>query len=362
MNVRKKTIVGSASLAVSLVILFALTFMPTSFVVQQPGPVYNTIGTAETPEGDEVPLIEVHDAETYETSGSLDLTTVQVLGNRQRTPSWIELAVAWFDVSKAVIPIDAVYPQGVTVEQREAQNAALMVDSQAEATAAALSALGYDIEGTTEIAVVEVPEGTPADGVLEPDDVIVAADGARVDDVDQLRQAIAAGEGEPVEITYERDGEEDTVEITPTRSVVEDEETWAIGVMLSAITSYEFPVDITIQLDNVGGPSAGMMFALGIIDVLTEEDITGGVNIAGTGTIDGGGTVGTIGGIRQKLYGARDAGAEWFLAPAGNCDEVAGHVPSGLQVAAVSTLDDALVAVDAIAEGDTAGLTGCSTG
>src|SRR5690606_12624406 len=125
---------------------------------------------------------------------------------------------------------------------------------------------------------------------------------------------------------------------------------------------YTFPVDVAIQLDNVGGPSAGMMFALGIIDQLTPGYLGGGEQIAGTGTIDSEGVVGAIGGIRQKLYGARDAGAEYFLAPASNCDMVTGHVPDGLHVVAVQTLAEALAALDVIAVGgDIQGLASCSS-
>ena len=125
-------------------------------------------------------------------------------------------------------------------------------------------------------------------------------------------------------------------------------------------TDYDFEVDVTIQLDNVGGPSAGMMFALGIIDTLTPGELNGGKEVAGTGTIDAEGTVGPIGGIRQKLYGARDAGADYFLAPEANCDEVVGHVPDGLQVIRTATLDDSLAALEVIAEdGDVDALPTC---
>ena len=111
---------------------------------------------------------------------------------------------------------------------------------------------------------------------------------------------------------------------------------------------YDFPFDVTIQLDSVGGPSAGLMFALGIIDTLTPGFLQGGADVAGTGTINQAGEVGPIGGIRQKLIGADDNGADWFLAPADNCDEVTGHVPDGMTVFSIRTLDDALAALDAI--------------
>jgi PDZ domain-containing protein len=126
---------------------------------------------------------------------------------------------------------------------------------------------------------------------------------------------------------------------------------------------YEFPIDVEIQLNNVGGPSAGMMFSLGIIDKLTPGAITGGESIAGTGTIDSSGVVGGIGGIRQKMYGARDAGASWMLAPASNCNEVVGHIPDGLRVIPVETLDEARGVVEQIGEGaDSAGFAECTAG
>ncbi|WP_309067907.1 S16 family serine protease, partial [Microbacterium sp.] len=328
--------------------------------IQRPGPVYDTIGTAESADGAELPLIEIAGTETFDdTAGTLDLTTVQVVGNRERTPSWFELAIAWLDPSRAVVPLDVVFPAGVTSEQREEQNAVLMVDSQAEATAAALGELGYDLDATVAVAGV-ASEDAPAAGLIEAGDRILSANGTPVTEATQLRELIQDGGGEPVEIAYERDGEEGVVTVTPEEGQIEGEQAWLIGITLT--TAYDFPFEVTIQLDNVGGPSAGMMFALGIIDVLTPGALNGGEDVAGTGTITADGTVGPIGGIRQKLYGARDAGAEWFLAPAKNCNEVVGHVPDGLEVFSIGTLEDALTALEGIAAGDTADLPTCDAG
>ncbi|OCG75838.1 YlbL family protein [Microbacterium sediminis] len=355
----RRTLVGVVALAVALVALFTLTLLPSTYVIQQPGPVYNTIGTAQNADGVDVPLIAVEGADTYETGGSLDLTTVQVVGNREQTPRWIEIAAAWLDPSKAVVPLESVFPAGTTSEQREEQNAVMMVDSQADATAAALRELGFEIDAR--ITVASLVEDSPAEGLLREGDVVVSANGTHISDVTQLRELIQQAGGAPVQIGYQRDGADATTTITPTRAVIDGAESWAIGVSL--MTDYdEFPVDVHIQLDNVGGPSAGMMFALGIIDVLTPGEATGGEDIAGTGTIDGVGTVGPIGGIRQKLYGARDAGAEWFLAPESNCDQVVGHIPDGLSVVSVGTLDEARDAVEAIAEGGAADLPTCTAG
>lgn len=341
------TVTGLWSLSVALVVLLIITFLPTAYVIQQPGPVYNTLGTVTGADGEELPLISVENAETYPPDGALDLLTVQVVGNPERRPSWFELAMAWFDPTRAVLPLERVFPPGQSTEQRNEENAALMTDSQQEATAAAMTELGYDV--SSEIAIHSLTDDSAAEGILEPDDVIVAVDGEAVTDSQQVRDAVVAGEGDPVTLTIERNGREQDVSVTPRETEIDGEKTWLVGVQL--IAEYDFPVDVTIQLDNVGGPSAGMMFALGIMDVLTPGDLTGGEQVAGTGTIDAAGEVGPIGGIRQKLYGAHDAGAQFFLAPEDNCNEVVGHVPDGLRVFSVGQLDDALAVLDAIRTG-----------
>lgn len=352
-------LVGVWALAIALVVLLLITFLPTSYVIQRPGPVYNTLGTAASAEGEQVPLISIEGAETYPTEGALDLLTVQVVGNRERTPSWFELAMAWFDPTKAVLPIDVIFPADTTTEERNSESAAMMVDSQQEATAAALTELGYDLAAT--LTVHSIREESAAEGVLQEGDVILTANGEPVTDALTLREIVNAGDGEPVELAFERDGEAMTGSIVPREAEVDGEPTLLLGINL--MTQYDFPIDVTIQLNNVGGPSAGMMFALGIIDTLTPEELNGGENVAGTGTITADGTVGPIGGIRQKLWGAKDAGADWFLAPEANCDEVVGHVPDGLHVFSVETLDDALDALEVVRDGgDVAALPTCTAG
>lgn len=350
---------GIWALAIALAVLLVITFLPTSYVIQRPGPVYNTLGTTESTQGTQVPLIEVEGAETFPTAGALDLLTVQVVGNRERTPSWLELATAWFDPSKAVLPIDAVFPEGQSTEQRNEESAAMMVDSQKEATAAALTELGYDVNA--QLTVYAFTKDSASEGVLEEGDVIVAANGTQVTDAGALREIVNEGDGAPVELTIQRDGEEQTVAVTPKEAEVDGETLWLIGITLT--NDFDFPIDVTIQLNNVGGPSAGMMFALGIIDTLTPDQLNGGETVAGTGTIDAEGVVGPIGGIRQKMWGAVGAGADWFLAPADNCDEVVGHIPDGLRVFSVETLDDSLAVLEAVRDdGDLSALPTCTAG
>lgn len=351
-------VAGIWALTIALGVLLVITFLPTTYVIQRPGPVYNTLGTTESTQGTQVPLISVDGAETFPTAGALDLLTVQVVGNRERTPSWFELATAWFDPSRAVLPIDSVFPVGQSTEQRNEESAAMMVDSQKEATAAALTELGYDVGAM--LTVYSFTEDSASAGVLEEGDVILSADGGTPTDAAELREIVNEGEGEPVELVIERDGQEETVSVTPKETEVDGETLWLIGITL--MNDFEFPFDVTIQLDNVGGPSAGMMFALGIIDTLTPDELNGGETIAGTGTIDASGDVGPIGGIRQKMWGAVGAGAEWFLAPVENCEEVVGYVPDGLRVFSVDTLDDALDVLEAVREdGDLDQLPACSS-
>jgi PDZ domain-containing protein len=337
---------GWLALSVSFVILLVLALWPTSYVIQQPGPVFNTLGSVTIKEK-EVPLVTVKGAQTYETEGALDMLTVQAVGNREQRPNWFEVAMAWFAPSKAIVPVDSVFPEGVTTEEREAENAALMVDSQQDAIAAALTELGYDFPA--QLAVGRVADGAPAEGKLKVDDEIVAVNDVAVSDLASLREAIATnGSQTPAVFDVTRGGVPTTVSITPVEATAPDgEKTSIIGVATKVL--YDFPVDVTIQLDNVGGPSAGMMFALGIIDKMTPGELNGGETVAGTGTIDAEGVVGPIGGIRQKLYGAVDAGADYFLAPEANCNEVVGHVPDGIRVLSVATLDDSLAALDAVA-------------
>jgi PDZ domain-containing protein len=122
-----------------------------------------------------------------------------------------------------------------------------------------------------------------------------------------------------------------------------------IGVQVQE--NYKFPFNVRITVGDIGGPSAGMMFALGIIDMLTPMNLTNGKFIAGTGEITASGQVEPIGGIQQKMVGARDAGATVFLAPAGNCSDTVGAVPAGLRVVKVSTLSQAVTDLEAIKAG-----------
>lgn len=355
-RVPRGVLVGIWALVVALLALLGMSFLPSPYVVERPGPVYDTLGEAAGADGEPVPLISIAGAETFPTTGSLDLLTVSVVGSPERRLSWVDVALAWFDPTRSVVPMEAVFPPGQTSEERAEQNAVLMDDSQDAATAAALQHLGYELE--SQLTIGHVLADSAAADVFQEGDVVLGVDGTPLDRADAVREAVVASEGAELAFDIERDGQAQQVTITP-RAADDETAAWQIGVVVG--TSYDFPFDVEIQLDNVGGPSAGMMFALGIVDMLTPGDLTGGEQIAGTGTISSAGEVGAIGGIRQKMWGAVDAGASYFLAPSTNCGEVVGNVPEGLQVFAVDTLDDAVEVLDEIsADGDLAALPTCS--
>ncbi len=354
---RRITILGWILLVAAVFGTLAFTLVPAPYVIEQPGPVFNTLGTVANG-SKQVPLIEIPGQKTYATSGALDMLTVNIAGSREQPPSWFEVAQAYLDSSTAVLPVDAIYPLGTSVEQSNAQATVDMQNSQKDAVAAALTHLGYTLPAS--LTVGGLAPKSPSTGILQKGDTILSVDGQATDSVLGLRAIIAkSGAGAPVSIAIARGGEAKTVKVTPELSGGADPVP-IVGIFPAIV--YSYPFDVKIQLENVGGPSAGQMFALGIIDKLTPGKLNGGAKVAGTGTIDGDGVVGPIGGIRQKLYGARAAGATWFLAPYANCDEVTGHIPSGIRVFAVKTLDDSLAALKAIKAGSsTSGLLACPT-
>ncbi|MFT4029281.1 MAG: PDZ domain-containing protein [Protaetiibacter sp.] len=343
---RRTVVIVQGVLLAAVLAILIVGISPAPYVVERPGPVYDTLGTTEL-DGEEVPVISVDGAQTFPTDGSLDLLTVYLDGSRDDPIDWFDVLVAWLDPSRELTDIDLVYPEGQSDEEADEESALDMQQSQQSAVAAALGELGIAYQ--TGVSVGSVSVGTPADGVLEPGDELLAIDGTAVASDAELRSAIAdAGVGAVLAIDIRRDGSESTVEVT-TVARSADDDTPIIGVV--PLESYTFPFQVDINLGDVGGPSAGMMFALGIYDTLTPGALTGGEHIAGTGTIDAAGEVGAIGGIRQKMIGARDAGAEWFLAPADNCSEVVGSIPDGLEVFSVSTLEQAIDLVEAIGDG-----------
>ncbi|MGP9503303.1 YlbL family protein [Specibacter sp. AOP5-B1-6] len=325
----------------SVVLAVAAMTIPVPYVIESPGPAINTIG-----EINGHPVITVTGHESFPaSSGSLDLTTVHMAGGLPDSQiNFFDALRSWLTPSHTIYPAELIYAPGISQEAVNSENSAAMTGSQENATAAAMSTLGIDFESN--LAVASIPEGGASSGILKPDDVLLTIGGQKVTDLKVIQTVLAEGKGAPVDIGVRRDGAEKTLAVTPKLG---DEGKYLLGIALQ--NTFKFPFDVQISLENIGGPSAGMIFALGIMDNLTPGELTGGKQFAGTGTIDPQGNVGAIGGIAQKMVGARSSGANFFLAPGANCGDVVGHVPKGLQVIKVTTLKEAYDAVSLIGSG-----------
>jgi Lon-like protease len=339
--------IGWILIVIAVVGAVVVSQIPSSYVIESPGPVFNTIGTTKV-DSKSVPVLSISGRKTYPTAGALDMLTVNIDGDPANRPNWADIVTASLDPSKAVTPIDEIYAPQETVQQSNKEGNQEMADSQQQATAAAL--FEQHIPFTSVITVQSTQKGSPAAAAVRGGDILKTVNGKTFVDSDQLHTLIADnGTAKPMTVAFTRKGVAHTAQITPEAT----KNGPFLGVFL--LERYTFPFPVKVQLQDVGGPSAGMMFALGIIDKLTPGQLNGGKHVAGTGTISAYGTVGAIGGIRQKLYGARRAGATYFLAPASNCDEVRGHIPAGLTVFATSTLRQSVVDLHAIATGSGVG-------
>ena len=319
----------------AIVLTGAAVATPVPYVALGPGPTYNTLGDV-----DGTPVIDIEGTQVFPTDGHLDLTTVGV----QPSLTLLEALRGWFDRDLAVVPRDVVYPPGKTSAEVNAENTASMVRSQSTATTAAARQLGIK---TVRVEVGAVADGSPAAGRLAPGDVLVSVDGSPVTDEARLRALITeGGVGRVLPVRYERKGVAATTTIT-TAGSAEDASRPVIGITPVGV----LPFTVDISLEEVGGPSAGLMFTLGILDKLGAGSLTGGTFIAGTGEITADGLVGPIGGIPQKLIAARAKGAVAFLVPEGNCAEAATRAPAGLALLKVATLAEALKGLEALRTG-----------
>jgi PDZ domain-containing protein len=336
MNRRLWTLVVSA-LTLAALIAIAIV-LPVPYVRVAPGPTYNVIGQVGG-----LDVIEISGTTVYPTSGALDMTTVRESGGPRGGLTFVQAIGAWFSESDAVVPQELLYRDEITAEELRERQALLFQRSERNAVAAALNYLGLPTRLTPYIAAIT--PGAPADGVLQPGDVIVSVNEVVIDEPSQVADAIR---NSPVGTSFDlgiiRNGQASTVTVQSAANP-ENPGNSFIGVEVGAFFRGDF--DITLNLEDIGGPSAGMMFALGIVDKLTPEDLTAGNTIAGTGTIQPDGTVGAVGGVRQKVAAARQGGAELFLLAPRQCPEIEGRVPSGLTVVPVETLSEAIGAINA---------------
>ena len=335
-RMRRRGVTVILGALITALLALGVMAVPMPYVVLQPGPTVNTLGSDNGKE-----VIQVTKAETSTSKGQLRLTTVGVQND-------VELVWAirgWFSDEQAVVPREVVYPPDRTEKQVEQQNQQEFEVSQTSAETVALRELGYPVQTF----VQKVTAGGPAAGKLRADDVLTTVDGAAVTSPEKLTELIRARPaGTALTLGYTRGNKPGTVRVT---TVADDQGTPRVGVEIGKKQPHPFTV--TIDLAEIGGPSAGLMFTLGIIDKLKPEDLTGGKIIAGTGTIDDEGNVGPIGGIPQKLVGAKDAGAQLFLVPIANCAEALRNAVPGLPMAEVATVDDALTALQTFTTGGT---------
>ncbi|MFF1450549.1 PDZ domain-containing protein [Streptomyces sp. NPDC058274] len=361
----RRTATMLASTLMLIALLCAGVFIKVPYSEMSPGPTVNTLGE----HGGE-PVLQIAGHKTYPTTGHLNMTTVRVT-SADYNMNLVEAVYGWLAHDNKVLPHDTLYPDGKTEEQSTQENAEEFSQSQESAKVAALKEL--DIPVTSWVIVSTVLKGSPAEGRLHAGDVIKAVDGTAVKAPDDVAKLVTKHKpGEKVDFTIvpakdraaaekENKTATNTEDVTITTEKSDDTGKARAIVGISAGTDHTFPFTIDIKLADVGGPSAGLMFALGIVDKLTPGSLTGGKFVAGTGTIDDDGTVGPIGGIEMKTVGARDKGAQYFLTPKDNCADAAQDVPKGLTLVKVNTIDDAMNALEDIRTGKTADLPKCTS-
>ncbi len=340
------------SAAVALIVLTCVALLvPVPYVTMKPGPAFDTLG-----DFDGTPMFTFgKGVKTYPTDGTLDFTTVSVTNSQARL-RFGDVVRAYFSDDVAVVPRSLLYPEGTTQEQSQAESAAQLDSSKDASKVAALRAAGYTVDGVPQVATVS-PDGA-AKGVLRKGDLVLAVDGTKVASASATVEAVGDREpGDDVAITIERKGKRSTVDIT-TRPDAADPSLPRIGVGLG--TKYDYPISIDNNVGRqIGGPSAGTMFALAIYDKLTPGALTGGLKIAGTGEITAEGVVGPIGGVQQKIAGAHAVGAKIFLVPKANCAEAVDGDTHGLKLVEITTLKDAISSVKALAEDRSAKVPTC---
>lgn len=326
--------------------------LPVPYVMASPGPTLDVLG-----EQGGKPIVRVDGHRTYPTEGEIRLTTVSVT-NPEKKVNLVEAIGAWMRDDVAVLPYEAMYPEPSTAEEERAESAAAMVGSQDQAIASALTLLGYDLPTYAE--VNGVSPGGPSADLLKPRDRILAIDGARIDDVQGVFDTVGqARPGDEVSVRVLRGGTEKTVDVITT-AADDDPKRALLGILVG--TGYEFPFDVRVALDDsIGGPSAGLMFALSVYDTLTPGALTGGEVVSGTGSISSDGTVGPIGGIRQKIVGAHEAGATIFFVPPDNCAAalLAPVDPDEIELIRADDLKSAIEALETHAANPSADLPRC---
>lgn len=321
---RKRSRLSWISLAAAAAAALAAVWIPLPYFAVGPGPAREI-----------VPLIAVEGHPTYE-SGKLVMTTVSF-----SRVTGLTATLAWLDPDEAVVEQDILYPPGVTVAQEQERALSQMDTSKIAATSVVLDRLtDYPDDHGRGVLIEEVFQECPAEGELFAGDLVGSIGGTPVDDVADASRAIGSvAPGDPLTFHVSAGGEEH--DVTVTRGSCPGADRPVVGI--SMVNS--FPFGVEISSGDIGGPSAGLMYALGLYDLLTPGDLTDGRLIAGTGEIELDGTVGPIGGITDKIVAARGVGAQIFLVPEGDLAEARTADAGTMRLVPVGSLDDALRAL-----------------
>ncbi|MDO5727186.1 MAG: S16 family serine protease [Bowdeniella nasicola] len=336
----------------TFLLLLVSTLVPLPYILEYPGPTVNVLA-----DYDGKTLINVPDAAAVD--GELLMTTVSISGGPGQWLTAATLLQALASSEAAVAPREALFPDALSASQSEQISQAQMNSSQENAIIAALESMGYDLDVELEVATITAQ--SDAKDKLAVDDILVsiAAPGEPTLTYPSYRELTGllarVPVGTTVKVEARRNDETLRYDIATIAPPVDAEgrpqrEGSLLGIGLYTHLKNNPGVEFSLG-DQIGGPSAGLMFALGIIDKLTDESLTGANSIAGTGTIAIDGQVGPIGGVNQKMLGAYRDGARYFLVPADNWDEAQGHVPAGMTAIRVETLDEALQTLREITAG-----------
>lgn len=346
----QRTLAGIIALPLVIALVVLAWVVPLPYTIYSPGPTVNVLGKF-----DGKPIVQISGRHVYRDAGQLRMTTVSQTTRDARLGLWT-LLQAWVSKDDAVYPHSVAYPETGTVQQDRQQGQVQMATAQDDAIAVALEQLGYKVP--LKVAIGSVVSGAPAAGILKPGDRLLDVAGVPVPSPDDaVAQVQKATPGKPLPLTVERGGKTLRVTVTPDSKDGKAH----LGVTLGAM--YDFPFKVSINIDpSIGGPSAGLMMALSVYDTLTPGSLTDGAHVAGTGTIDGSGDVGPIGGIQQKIPGAMHDGAQLFLVPAQNCQDVGGADNGTMRLVKVTTFKDALHSVEAWTKDHHATLPTCGTG
>lgn len=339
--------------SLSLIALACVTLLfPVPYVIMRPGPTFNTLG-----EFDGKPMITFPSGtRTYRDRGQIDFTTVSVT-RPDAKPSLLEAVAAYFSADTSVVPRRLIYADDESAKQSRQRSQRQLASSKDSARVAGLRAAGYKV---AEKAVVEaVGKKAPAAGHLRRGDVIIGVAGRETVGAQEVVDAVRTTKpGHKVTIEFKRKGVVHSVTLKTIADPLNHKRP-LIGVGLTS--QFKFPIQVSNHVGTqIGGPSAGSMFALAIYDRLTRGTLTGGLHVAGTGEIRPDGVISPIGGIRQKMAGAARAGATVFLVPSANCADArrgadgAGRV-DGLELVRVRKLSDAITSLETLAKSPKAG-------